>query len=724
MSSTRPYMVLDEDDEKWNDNESDIELLDYDSESDLDIIATSSREASATPTTPSSNEGKTRTRKHPPSNDISLPDVAIQRYKVGTGFVIKPGDTVELKDHSNQDEGAMHSGDFLRIKNILMNLETDEVRLRGWRMRRTKYLGQIFDWKTNELGMVLRLDEDDPISPFVAGMEDIEIEDVLRVRDCTLTNKPYPLLSFRSDGCAAWPNSMSKDEIKRQIFHGGRLTCRVVNILYISGTKTKPYGGVVRHLYTHEADATATPAQTSDPGVSRQTSISVEETEEDGYVVVNQAPSAKKRRARDDSPDFEILEQEPPKRKTQHPSKQGRLVFGDVFCGAGGASQGAAQAGYYVQWGLDNDERALAAYRLNHPGATTDGPKDQENYEAIYTVGPILKKVKPRVATLEQTFGLATHEQHKRNFRMLLYDIGKAGYDVRYKIQDLSQYGLVQKRKRLLIIAARRGTPLPPFPKPTHGAPGSGLNPFVYIDQALKHITRQGNRAMNDFYHQPKLFPVPRPAYDARTFLRGCITTGGTTACHPSGTRHFTPRELSLFQSFPYVYEFTGPKGEATKQIGNAFPPIMAQAIYQTISKTLEAFEKGLIGAEDDLSDLDLDLILEQSGESAPQQRRLDSFTGSATPHRPSRTASSRMARATESRTASPSTRHRAESMRSRHRNASGFPSLNLLDGVLDGISNFANRSTASASKSTRRRREPSIPGDDDEVIYIPSDSE
>lgn len=38
---------------------------------------------------------------------------------------------------------------------------------------------------------------------------------------------------------------------------------------------------------------------------------------------------------------------------------------------------------------------------------------------------------------------------------MLLYDIGKAGYDVRYKIQDLSQFGLVQKRKRLLIIAAR-----------------------------------------------------------------------------------------------------------------------------------------------------------------------------------------------------------------------------------------------------------------------------
>lgn len=38
---------------------------------------------------------------------------------------------------------------------------------------------------------------------------------------------------------------------------------------------------------------------------------------------------------------------------------------------------------------------------------------------------------------------------------MLLNDIGQAGYDLRYKVQDLSEFGLVQQRKRLLIIAAR-----------------------------------------------------------------------------------------------------------------------------------------------------------------------------------------------------------------------------------------------------------------------------
>ena len=79
------------------------------------------------------------------NGSIQLPDTELQRFKLGKGSVITPGDTVELKDTSSHSADAMHSGDFLRIKHIIMNLETDEVRLRGYRLRRTKYLGQIFD---------------------------------------------------------------------------------------------------------------------------------------------------------------------------------------------------------------------------------------------------------------------------------------------------------------------------------------------------------------------------------------------------------------------------------------------------------------------------------------------------------------------------------------------------------------------------------------------------
>jgi DNA (cytosine-5)-methyltransferase 1 len=66
-----------------------------------------------------------------------------------------------------------------------------------------------------------------------------------------------------------------------------------------------------------------------------------------------------------------------------------------------------------------------------------------------------MKEVKPRVATLEQTFGLSTFREHQKYFLMLLNDISNAGYDLRYKLENLSEFGLVQPRKRLLIIAAR-----------------------------------------------------------------------------------------------------------------------------------------------------------------------------------------------------------------------------------------------------------------------------
>ena len=39
--------------------------------------------------------------------------------------------------------------------------------------------------------------------------------------------------------------------------------------------------------------------------------------------------------------------------------------------------------------------------------------------------------------------------------------------------------------------------------------------------------------------------------------------------------------------------------------MGNAFPPVMAEALYRTIGKTLKAFDEGLIGAEDSLDSLD-----------------------------------------------------------------------------------------------------------------------
>lgn len=215
--------------------------------------------------------------------------------------------------------------------------------------------------------MTLRVSEDDYRRPFIAGMEDVPVGEVLRKRDCILTDKCFPFQSFRSEPrFARFPISTTKQEAARHIFHNGRLCCRVVYVRFTSRTG-KDTSGIVRHLHSDEVDKSGLVPSTAEPGLSRVTSLVIEDDEEEDAVIVTEGFRHQgKRRAR--SPSLEIIES-PPKRNPSHPTKKGRYTFADVFCGAGGATQGAVQAGLHVQWGLDIDKDALTAYSLNHSGA-------------------------------------------------------------------------------------------------------------------------------------------------------------------------------------------------------------------------------------------------------------------------------------------------------------------------------------------------------------------
>jgi DNA (cytosine-5)-methyltransferase 1 len=93
------------------------------------------------------------------------------------------------------------------------------------------------------------------------------------------------------------------------------------------------------------------------------------------------------------------------------------------------------------------------------------------------------------------------------------------------------------------------------------------------------------------------------PAIDPRTSLvKGCITTDGGTNYHYNGTRKCTVRELSLYQTFKISHIWTGNKIDALRQIGNGFPPATAEVMFTAVIRTLEAFDNGLISAEDELS--------------------------------------------------------------------------------------------------------------------------
>lgn len=180
----------------------------------------------------------------------------------------------------------------------------------------------------------------------------------------------------------------------------------------------------------------------------------------------------------------------------------------DLFCGAGGLSQGFRQAGFDVRLGVDFDEDACATYRLNQPGAqalvadlrllsaadlldaagldeveivlggpscqgfSTHGrrsgwvrPDDSRNF--LYReYARIVEELQPLCFVMENVPGLLYYDDG-RFWERIRRRFVRAGYRVRHELLLAADYGIPQLRRRLLIV----GTRLPgavEFPARTH----------------------------------------------------------------------------------------------------------------------------------------------------------------------------------------------------------------------------------------------------------------
>ena len=331
----------------------------------------------------------------------------------------------------------------------------------------------------------------------------------------------------------------------------------------------------------------------------------------------------------------------------------------DLFSGCGGLTLGLKRAGFKVLGAVDIDPLSNETYRANHEDVkvwetdirdlepdeiksafalkkgsldllagcppcqgfstirTLNGSLviDDPGNELLFEFLRFVEALQPRAVMMENVPGLA---QDKR-FKTFCFEMEKLGYPGNYQRLNAAEYGVPQRRRRLIYLAgyqmkisfkessSKRKTvkdAIGTLPKagesndPVHNTPekrssrimalirripkdGGSRTDLPDVDQLDCHKRCNG---FKDVYGRMAWSDV------APTITGGCFNPSKGRFLHPEEDRAITLREAALLQGFPRRYKFPriGNKSAVALMIGNALPPPFITAHAKTIRNALQ----------------------------------------------------------------------------------------------------------------------------------------
>lgn len=584
------------------------------------------------------------------ARNTSIPEeLSIRSYDLN-GAKVEAGSAVEMK---TLETPQYFKSSFLYIQHIIDT--PDGILLRGIPLTRSKYLRGRLPRLRNEVVMILHVDNDDNRLEDIQAAIEVPVSDVIKVRNCHFTNADVP--QYRTVmGIHRTIDELEENGVLmcrwRCIYKYRDSATRIAHIEQTPRMSAAPVEYIIEHLSAkHIIKPRFVVSETSRFNVWRGGKI------RGGEYIPEEKDSPVKgpvvQLDGETDPELVLIEKKPGQRYT----------FGDMFCGAGGASLGAEKAGLHIHVACDHHLGACRTYSKVFPQAdlhmldifkfitldikirvdilhlsppcqfwspahTCAGINDDANIAALSSCHELISKLRPRIFTLEQTFGIL-HPRFEYYFNALLHGFTANNYSIRWKIVDLIYWGVPATRKRLVMIGSCPGEELPPFPKPTHITPElrkkrGKRKPYVTVKKMLARIPRDRDdrsktkkMMSDDGMHRPREMVRKRlPRWDPDVTLKRCITTnGGYGNYHPSGRRDFTLREYATLQTFPIDYPFENP--DRKRQIGNAFPPLAVKVLYAHLRKWLEARDRVYAVENEpfDLDDPDVEIVdLEDCG--------------------------------------------------------------------------------------------------------------
>ena len=326
----------------------------------------------------------------------------------------------------------------------------------------------------------------------------------------------------------------------------------------------------------------------------------------------------------------------------------------EFFAGAGGLALGVEKAGFNTLGLIEFDKDAADTLKKNRPNWNVINDDianisclDLEKYFSIkkgeldllsggapcqafsyagkrlgledargtlfYHYALFLEKLQPKMFLFENVRGLLTHD-HGKTYSTMLDIFTRAGYTIDKQVLNAWNYGVPQKRERLITIGIRNdlvGKTEYRFPKAHSYKP---VLRDVLLDCPDGPGVPYGEKKRKIFELVPAggYWRDIDPAI-AKEYMKSCWDMEGgrtgilrrmsldkpsltvltspsqkqTERCHPLEARPFTVRENARCQTFPDDWEFCGNVSAQYKQVGNAVPVNLAYDIAKEIANSL-----------------------------------------------------------------------------------------------------------------------------------------